>query len=227
VSGTGGLCVLVSGGIDSAVVLAEAAQSGERVIPAYVRSGLIWEPAEMYWLGRFLETLPRQGLAPLAMLELPVSDLYGDHWSLTGQSPPDADSPDEAVYLPGRNILLLAKGGVLAARRGCRAIVMGPLASNPFPDGTRAFFDAMALALGIGMGRAGDLPVLTPLAELTKAEVVRRGADLRLDLTLSCLDPVEDRLHCGACNKCAERRLGFRAAGVEDPTTYATAGARG
>jgi len=225
VSGTGGLCVLASGGIDSAVVLAEAARSGERVIPVYVRSGLVWEPAEMYWLGRFLETLPGGALAPLAVLDLPVSDLYGDHWSLSGENPPDADSPDAAVYLPGRNILLLAKGGVFAAQRGCRAIVMGPLASNPFPDGTRAFFDAMGRALGIGMGRAGELPVLTPLAGLAKADVVRRGADLRLDLTLSCLDPADGRLHCGACNKCTERRRGFRAAGIEDPTTYATAGA--
>ena len=224
-SGTGGLCVLASGGIDSAVVLAEAARSGEPVIPAYVRSGLVWEPAEMYWLSRFLETLPPPAPAPLAVLDLPVSDLYGDHWSLTGDGPPDADSADDAVYLPGRNILLLAKTGVFAAQRACRAIVMGPLASNPFPDGTRAFFDVMGDALGIGMGLGRELPVLTPLAQLTKAEVVRRGADHRLDLTFSCLDPDDGRLHCGLCNKCAERRRGFRAAGVEDPTSYATADA--
>jgi 7-cyano-7-deazaguanine synthase len=222
VGGSGGLCVLVSGGVDSAVALAEAVQSGERVVPVYVRSGLVWEPAEMYWLGRFLQTIPGEELAPLAILDLPVSDLYGDHWSLTGESPPDAESPDAAVYLPGRNILLLAKAGVLAAQRGCRAIVMGPLAANPFPDGTPAFFDAMGRALGIGMGLGTALTVLTPLAGLTKADVVRRGARLRLDLTFSCLDPVEGRHHCGACNKCAERRRGFRQAGVLDPTAYAT-----
>jgi 7-cyano-7-deazaguanine synthase len=221
---SGGLCVLVSGGIDSAVVLAEAAQPGERVVPVYVRSGLVWEPAEMYWLGRFLQTLPREPLGPLVTLDLPVSDLYGDHWSLTGEGPPAADSPDDAVYLPGRNILLLAKTGVFAAQHDCRAVVMGPLASNPFPDGTPAFFEAMGRALGIGMGLGGALPVLTPLAGLTKADVVRRGAQLRLDLTFSCLDPVEDRHHCGACNKCAERQRGFRAAGIEDPTRYAAAG---
>lgn len=218
---SGGLCVLVSGGVDSAVLLGEAVQSGERVVPVYVRSGLVWEPAEMYWLGRFLETLPADGLAPLVTLEVPVSDLYGDHWSLTGQVPPGAESPDDAVYLPGRNILLLAKTGVLAAQRGSRAMVMGPLAANPFPDGTPAFFDSMGRALGIGMGLGGALPILTPLAGLTKAEVVRRGAGLRLDLTFSCLDPLDGLHHCGACNKCAERRRGFREAGVDDPTAYA------
>jgi 7-cyano-7-deazaguanine synthase len=219
---SGGLCVLVSGGVDSAVALAEAAGSGEAVVPVYVRSGLVWEPAEMYWLERFLQTVSGE-IAPLVTLDVPVADLYADHWSVTGAHPPGAGSPDAAVYLPGRNLLLLAKTGVLAVARDCRAIVMGPLAANPFPDGSRAFFDVMGRAIGLAMGLDGPLPVLTPLGDLDKAAVVRRGAHLRLDLTFSCLDPVEDSSHCGACNKCAERRRGFREAGVPDPTAYATA----
>lgn len=222
--------MLVSGGVDSAVALAEAVRSGERVVPVYVRSGMVWEPAELHWLRRFLQTLePREnareagGLEPLVVLETPVADLYGAHWSRTGTNTPDASSPDEAVYLPGRNILLLAKTGVLAAQRGCRAVVMGPLASNPFPDGTPAFFEAMGRALGIGMGLDRPLTVLTPLAGLEKADVVRRGAGLALELTFSCLAPDERFRHCGMCNKCAERRRGFREAGVEDPTDYAAA----
>ena len=217
------LCVLVSGGIDSAVALAEMTRGRDEVLPVYVRSGLVWEPAEMYWLDRFLQT---QRVAPLTLLDLPVADLYGDHWSLTGEDPPGAASPDEAVYLPGRNLLLLAKTGILAAERGCRAIVIGPLAANPFPDGTRAFFDAMAKALGHGMGLQESLPIETPLAGLTKSEVIRRGRDLRLDLTFSCLDPAPDHRHCGRCNKCAERRRGFADAGVPDPTAYAGPGAK-
>ena len=222
--GSGGLCVLVSGGIDSAIALAEAARSGEPVVPVYVRSGMVWESAEMYWLGRFLQTLAREvpTLTPLVTLDLPVADLYHDHWSVTGESPPDAASPDAAVYLPGRNLLLLAKTGVLAAQRGCQALLMGSLASSPFPDATRVFFDTMGRAIGLAMGLGGPLPVLTPLAGLEKTEVVRRGADLPLELTFSCLAPVEDRLHCGVCNKCAERRRGFREAGFPDPTVYAT-----
>jgi 7-cyano-7-deazaguanine synthase len=222
--------------MDSAVALAEAVRSGERVVPVYVRSGMVWEPAELHWLGRFLETLGGARGAgdagegdrrePLVVLDVPVADLYGAHWSgahwsQTGTNPPDASSPDEAVYLPGRNILLLAKTGVLAALRGCRAVVMGPLASNPFPDGRPAFFDAMGRALGIGMGLDQSLTVLTPLAGLEKVDVVRRGAGLALHLTFSCLAPDERFRHCGRCNKCAERRRGFREAGVEDPTDYA------
>ncbi|MGH7542699.1 MAG: 7-cyano-7-deazaguanine synthase [Gemmatimonadota bacterium] len=216
------VCVLVSGGVDSAVALAEAALGPEPVLPVYVRSGLVWEPAEMYWLGRFLPSLEAAGLRPLEVLDLPVGDLYGDHWSLTGEDPPGRESPDEAVYLPGRNLLLLAKTGVLAARRGCRAIVMGPLAANPFPDGRRVFFDRMGEVVGLAMGLEGQLPVETPLAGLSKAEVIRRGRDLRLDLTFSCLAPGPSHRHCGGCNKCAERKRGFAAAGIEDPTEYDT-----
>lgn len=209
--------MLVSGGLDSAVALAEAMREGP-VTPVFVRSGLVWEPAEMYWLERFLQTI---GAPPLAVLDVPVEDLYGAHWSLTGDEPPGAESPDEAVYLPGRNLLLLSKAGVWAAEAGCASIVMGPLAANPFPDGTRAFFDAMGLAIGLAMGRGGPLPIETPLAGLTKAEVVRRAAGLPVEFTFSCLAPTPDHRHCGACNKCAERKKGFSEAGVADPTEYA------
>lgn len=218
----GSLCVLISGGLDSAVALAEAARGPAPVLPVYVRSGLVWEPAEMYWLGRFLPSLEAPALGALEILEMPVGDLYGDHWSLTGRDAPGRESPDEAVYLPGRNLLLLAKTGVLAARRGCRAIVMGPLAANPFPDGRRSFFDRMGEAIGLAMGLEEPLPIETPLAGLSKADVIRRGRNLRLDLTFSCLAPRPDHRHCGRCNKCAERMRGFAAAGVEDPTEYAS-----
>ncbi len=210
--------MLVSGGLDSAVALAEAAREGP-VAPVYVRSGLVWESAEMYWLERFLQTI---GAPPMVVLHLPVADLYGAHWSLTGDDPPGADTPDEAVYLPGRNLLLLSKAGVWAAENGCGSIVMGPLAANPFPDGTRAFFDAMGRAIGLAMGLRDALPVETPLSGLSKTEVVRRAAGLPLELTFSCLSPAPDHRHCGECNKCAERRRGFAEAGVDDPTAYAS-----
>jgi 7-cyano-7-deazaguanine synthase len=102
-------------------------------------------------------------VAPLEILDLPIADLYGEHWSVTGVNPPDDRSPDEATYLPGRNILLLAKAGVFAAANGCRAIVLGALAANPFPDATPTFFEAMATALGHGMGLDDRLSIETPL----------------------------------------------------------------
>lgn len=217
------VAVLISGGVDSAVALAETLRSGTRVLPLYIRSELVWERSEMYWLDRLLQTYESADLEPMVSLRLPTRDLYGDHWSTTSLGAPDDETPDEAVYLPGRNILLLAKAGVLAAERGCSAIVLGSLAGNPFPDATQAFFRAMGAALGRGMGLDQPLEIETPLAGMAKHEVVALGERLGvpLGLTFSCIDPTPDHHHCGVCNKCAERKRGFAEAGVEDPTTYA------
>src|SRR5258707_1349579 len=95
------LAVLVSGGIDSAVLLGEALGLRPAVHPLYIRTGAKWEEVELAYLRRFLHELPKA--KPLKILEMPVRDLYGDHWSLTGDGVPGAETPDEAVYLPGRN----------------------------------------------------------------------------------------------------------------------------
>src|SRR5213592_3819534 len=106
---TGPLAVLASGGLDSAVLLAEAARAYPAVFPLYVRVGSFWEAAEREHLGRFLGAIAGPSLRPLVVLDQPVADVYGPHWSLTGKGVPGADTPDDAVFLPGRNVLLLAK----------------------------------------------------------------------------------------------------------------------
>src|SRR5262245_43561097 len=103
------LAVLVSGGLDSAVLLGLSAPAHPAVTPLYVRAGLAWEAAEQDCLRRFLGAVAGPSLRPLVTLELPVGDLYGGHWSLTGRGVPGAAAPDAAVYLPGRNVVLLAK----------------------------------------------------------------------------------------------------------------------
>jgi 7-cyano-7-deazaguanine synthase len=94
------LCVLASGGLDSAVLLGAALKNGHTVHPLYVRCGLAWERAELHWLKRFLKTLKSPRLKPLAVLNVPVQDIYGAHWSVTGKRVPGRRSPDSAVYLP-------------------------------------------------------------------------------------------------------------------------------
>src|SRR5262245_43368462 len=103
------VAVLVSGGLDSAILLAEMLRQREVVHPLYVQFGLYWEAEELRHLRRFLGAVRRPSLRSLHVLDLPVRDLYGDHWSMTGHGVPDALSPDDAVFLPGRNVLLLAK----------------------------------------------------------------------------------------------------------------------
>jgi 7-cyano-7-deazaguanine synthase len=214
------LVVLSSGGVDSAILVADQAARNHVVHPVYVRFGLAWEKVEEAHLRRFLDTLPDGcNVRPLEIIELPVADVYGSHWSVSGAGVPDETTGDGAVYLPGRNLLLLAKTSIWCARHGVRRIALGTLRGNPFADSSREFFSGFADLSGVALGN--ELDVVTPFANLTKADVLERGRGLPLEHTFSCIAPVRAD-HCGRCNKCAERRKGFAAAGVDDPTSYAS-----
>lgn len=191
------ICVLVSGGLDSCVMLAELAKRYDRVYPLYIRQGLIWENAELRALRRFASSLP------ITVLHLPVRDLYGAHWSLTGRNIPGTKSRDDAVYLPGRNLLLLSLAAVFCAQRGIGTIAIGTLRGNPFPDATPRFFRNFT--------RVSGVKVIAPFHRLTKAQVLHRGRGLPLHLTFSCLNPQRGQ-PCGHCNKCAERERAFQSA---------------
>jgi 7-cyano-7-deazaguanine synthase len=215
--------VLVSGGVDSTVLTVDLLREYSRVFPVYVRFGLRWETVELDCLRAFLRAAAanRPGLSPLTVLDEPVAQVYGDHWSNAGRPGiPGYDTGDEAVYLPGRNVLLAAKVAVWCHLRGVETLAFGTLGANPFPDGTPGFFRDLEGVLNRAMG--GRLRIIRPYAGMTKADVLRRGSGLPLHLTLSCLDPLAPRRHCGACNKCAERRKAFRQAGLADPACYAT-----
>src|SRR5262249_55081610 len=155
-----------------------------------------------------------------------MHDVYSaSHWAIEGK-PPAFHTPDEDVYLPGRNIILFAKAGAYCAAARLDRIVIGTLAHNPFPDATPAFRSAMAHALSLGLDHR--IHIDAPYANVEKAEVIRRGAALRvpLGLTLSCMNPpMETRahsagavLHCGLCSKCRERHDAFIEARLADPT---------
>ncbi|HEY6509974.1 MAG TPA: 7-cyano-7-deazaguanine synthase [Vicinamibacterales bacterium] len=222
--GAGSTAVLLSAGLDSAVLAAAEARRG-RVHPVYVSVGLAWEADELATLARLLDTPPYASLAPLARLTFPAQDLYPPtHWALVG-TPPSFDTPDEDVYLTGRNLMLLSKAGIHCAQKGLDRIVIGPLAGNPFPDATPEFFASMSRTLSLGLGHA--VAVDAPFAGMHKSDVVRLGLELGvpLEMTLSCMNPRQGR-HCGQCSKCRERRDAFLEAGVDDPTTYLTRPAR-
>jgi 7-cyano-7-deazaguanine synthase len=212
--------VLFSGGLDSAVLLALELDDHSPVWPIHVRAGLAWEDAEARTIARLLAAAPfaRRAQAP-ATLTVDMRDVYPPaHWAVRG-TPPAYDTPDEDVYLEGRNIVLIAKAAVWSARQNVERLVIGPLMGNPFPDATPEFFTTMARAMSLGLGK--PFSVAAPLATMHKEDVIRLGAarQVPLELTLSCMNPQHDR-HCGLCSKCRERQDAFSMAGVEDRTVY-------
>jgi 7-cyano-7-deazaguanine synthase len=211
---------LFSSGLDSAVLAAAEARH-TTVHPVYVSAGLAWEREERAAVERLLASPVFRGLAPLAHLTFTVTDLYAPtHWALRG-TPPAFDTPDEDVYLTGRNIVLLSKAGIYCAQRKLSRIAIGPLAGNPFPDATLEFFAAMSRTLSMGL--AHDVAVVAPFVTMHKSDVIRLGTQLNVPfaLTLSCMNP-RDGEHCGQCSKCRERRDAFHEAEIDDPTAYAS-----
>ena len=214
--------VLLSGGLDSAVLAAHEARTS-RVLPVYVSVGLAWEQAELAMLDRLLRDPVLGGrVEPLMRVEFTMRDVYAPtHWAIRG-TPPAYDTPDEDVYLTGRNLVLLTKAGVVATNHDAQRIALGPLAGNPFPDARPAFFEAMSRAMSLGLDHS--IEVVTPFLDWQKEDVIQRGVDLRVPLehTLSCMNPAPGPVHCGLCSKCRERRDAFTAAAVHDPTSYAS-----
>ena len=218
--------MLFSGGLDSAVLLAEAAAARTGAVAAlYVSVGFAWEREEREMAARLLATAPFPGAVEWVELSFDMLDVFpASHWAVRG-TPPAADTPDEDVYLEGRNLILLSKAAVFMARRASQVaaagvtLMLGPLAGNPFPDATPEFFTTMARGLSLGLGC--PFTIATPFAQMRKSEVIRRGRELgvALELTLSCMNP-KDGAHCGRCSKCRERKDAFSEAGVLDPTLY-------
>jgi len=202
------ICVLVSGGLDSSILLLMMAKRYREVHPLYIQCGLYWEKTELYWLRKFLKKVRLINVKPLKILKVPVEDLYQAHWSLTGRGIPGLRSRDQEVYLPGRNLLLLSKAAVYCALQGINKIALGILKRNPFPDSQDQFFRALEKVIQKGL--VCPIKVFTPLSKMTKSQVLQKAGGIPIELTFSCLRPKGIR-PCGRCNKCAEREKAVRA----------------
>lgn len=147
----------------------------------------------------------------------------------------DIDVPDfkegskeiPVTYVPSRNILFLSYAVSYAEVIGASEIFIGVNAIDysGYPDCRPEFIEAYEKAVNLGtkVGVEGEgIKIRTPLLNLTKAEIVKKGTDLGLDykFTHSCYNPDEKGKACGKCDSCVLRRNGFESAGIEDPTIY-------
>jgi 7-cyano-7-deazaguanine synthase len=155
--------------------------------------------------------------------------------ALTGDLPvPKARSEREmqsgipVTYVPARNTIFLAYALAWAEVLEASDIFIGVNAIDysGYPDCRREYveaFERMAnLATKAGVEGRTRIRIHTPLVEMTKADIIRRGVELRIDygMTHSCYDPSSEGIACGQCDSCLLRRKGFREAGLPDPARY-------
>lgn len=222
--------VLLSGGLDSATVLAIARDRGFRCHGLVIDYG----QRHRHELHAAVDVAAALGAAELRTIALDLRAIGGS--ALTDDAvdvpkgDPDAPVPEgiPVTYVPARNLVMLSIAAGFAETLGAVDVFTGVNAVDysGYPDCRRPFVDAFEAAATLAT-RAGTegrpLRVHTPLIELSKADIIRTGLALGVDygLTHSCYDPAAGGGACGRCEACRLRRRGFAEAGVPDPTRYA------
>ena len=217
---------LVSGGLDSFVSAARAVEAGQRLLALSIDYNQRHR-VELAAAGRIAATL---GAERHVVLPLDLSAFGGSALTADIAVPKGGVEPGIPVtYVPARNTIFLSLALGWAEAAGARDLYIGvnALDYSGYPDCRpefiAAFEDLAELATKAGTEGA-RFRVQAPLQHMTKADIVREGERLGLDLGLSwsCYDPIGE-LHCGLCDSCRLRSKGFEEAGVADPTRYAAA----
>ena len=215
--------VLLSGGLDSATTLACAVADGFECHSLAVDYGQRHR-SELSAAARLSKVL---GAASHRVV---VVDLRAIGGSALTDDIDVPESPGEGIpvtYVPARNTLMLSLALGHAEVLGATDLFIGVNAVDysGYPDCRpqfiAAFEDLCQLATKAGVEGA-RFRVHTPLIDLTKAEIIRRGTERGVDyaMTISCYQADEEGRACGMCDSCRIRRAGFEAAGVADPTRY-------
>lgn len=216
--------MLVSGGLDSATVLAVARQRGYRCHALSFDYGQRHR-AELDAARRVAAAL---GAVEHRVLPLPIGGFGGS--ALTDAAIPVPEQTAAGIpvtYVPARNTVFLACALAWAEVLGARDIFIGVNAIDysGYPDCRPEFIAAFERLASLAT-RAGVEGAVTrihaPLIALAKADIIRRGAELAVDysITVSCYQPDAEGGACGRCDACRLRRAGFEQAGVADPTRY-------
>lgn len=196
--------LLLSGGVESATLLHQLAQSGELV------QGLFLDYGQR---GAGEERRAAEAQCTPLGVELVALDL-----ARVGATFRRGQERKAHVPLPHRNLVALSLGLSYAANLGAKRLYLAANREDTraYPSSSHAFLAQFRLLAGL----LGDTELRTPYLDLSKADVVRRGRSLGVDFdsTYSCL--LGYPVHCGRCPQCLKRREAFRAAGVEEPAGF-------
>jgi len=215
--------VLVSGGMDSCVCLAEAARDFE-VAALHINYGQRTEARE---LRAFTELADHYGVTRRLVADISYLKAIGGSSLIDAALPVETGLPEPgqgvpSTYVPFRNAHILSVGVSWAEVIGARALYIGAVEEDGsgYPDCRREFYDRFEAAANAGTRPETEIGIVTPLIRLDKGAIVRRGLELGapLELTWSCYTE-EDRA-CGVCESCRLRLRGFAKAGVTDPLPY-------
>lgn len=224
--------VLLSGGLDSAVTAAVARSRGFEWHALSVDYG----QRHRFELDAARKVARSLGAARHTVVNVDLSRIGGS--ALTADIAVPKDRPDDEIahgipitYVPARNTILLSIALGLAETLGAADLFVGVNAVDYSgypdcrPEYLAAFQTLANLATKAGVEGTLGFQIHAPLIDLTKAQIIRRGAELGVDfaLTHSCYDPDVEGRACGRCDSCHLRRKGFVEAGVPDPTPYAPA----
>lgn len=222
--------VLLSGGLDSTTCLAIAKADGFAPYALSLRYG----QRHALELEAARRVAARLGTAEHVVIDIDLRRFGGSALTADLAVPKDRDAAAigdgiPITYVPARNTIFLSFALAWAEVLDASDIYVGvnALDYSGYPDCRPEYvraYEAMAnLATKAGVEGRQRLTIHTPLIQLTKAEIIRRGLALGVDysLTLSCYDPRPDGTPCGACDSCLLRAKGFAAAGVPDPALLA------
>lgn len=216
--------ILLSGGLDSATVLAIARSQGYACYALSLdygqRHATELNAAIRIALG---QSVIEHKILPIALDAFGGSALTDDSIAI----PESARDGIPVTYVPARNTIFLSLALGWAEVIGARDIFVGVNAVDysGYPDCRPAFIQAFEKLANLATkaGVEGDgFHIRTPLIDLTKAQIIRRGTDLGVDYsdTISCYQADDQGRACGVCDSCRLRAQGFKDAGIPDPTSY-------
>jgi 7-cyano-7-deazaguanine synthase len=215
--------VLLSGGMDSCVCLAEAAREHE-VAALHINYGQRTEARELRAFTALCDHygVTRRLVADITCLKAIGGSSLVDPTRQVETGLPEPGQGVPSTYVPFRNAHILAVGVSWAEVIGASSLWIGAVEEDGsgYPDCRREFYDRYEAAANAGTRPETDLRIVTPLIRLDKAAIVRRGAELAapLQLTWSCYTDEDEA--CGVCESCRLRLRGFARAGLADPIPY-------